>query len=324
MPESSANPEDFQEMLQTALAAAMGPVNQKLDTVSKELADLRDTQVPQGSSDKARIIRDARAKAVESMRAAFDEQQISYDDNDLSLGASGERMKKDDLGEFDGSDVYTFKAEVDSALSMFSTESVARMMARNLKGRAHSWWISLDAVIRDGLLKDADTFFSKLNNEFAKSKGTLRTEALMRKWQAGKEPVMDYYYDKVKLLTNSFGNQLDQADLCHEIREGLPDDFKVLIRTTMAKNARTEALRTELHTLEPDYLDLKKKSSYSPSSQRNPGLPSQPPPSRGRPSNPAKGAQQERPRSLRETYNPKNILYKPDPNDSSKRVRTYY
>lgn len=313
---------DMESMIQRSIAAALAPLNKKLDTVTKDLQDMKSDQSQQvtETSEKAKIIREQRAKATEAIRLALEAQDISYTDDDLNLSNQKEKMKKEDLGEFDGSDLFTFKAEIDSALSIFSTEAVARMMARNLTGQAHTWWISLDSVIRDGLLTDADVFYTKLNDEFSKNKGVLRNEARNRRWKVGKESVMDYYYDKLKLITNSFGTT-DQNDLCHEIREGLPDDFKVLIRTTLARHAKTEALRNELNSLETDYMELRKRPNpyySSPPYQRNQQMPlSAPGPSWG----PA--IKREAPRSLRESYNPKNISYSADPKNPSKRVRTY-
>lgn len=73
-------------------------------------------------------------------------------------------------------------------------------------------------------------------------KSIARQAARDRKWMYQKEPILTYFYDKVKLLSNSFGERMDQADQCHEIREGLPDDLKRFVRTPLGGKPTLEHL----------------------------------------------------------------------------------
>lgn len=318
---------DIQRTIQDAIAAAMGPLNDKLDQVTRKLTDMETDQVH--SSEKARIIKEGKDKAAADIRANLEANNISFRPEDLEFDTSrsSDKMKKEDLDEFDGSDLFSFKASVDSALSIFETGTVARMMARNLTGRAHTWWVSLDSTIRDGLLVDSDVFLSKLEDEFAENQGILRERARNRRWSVLNKPVLTYFYDKYKLVSNSFGRTLQASEVCHEIREGLPDDFKVLVRTPLSKTVKVEALRQELALLETDYVSMVRRNLRG-NNRRNVSATPQPMTNTDSSSNRTaprqiKRESSARPRSLRDTYNPGNIEYGPDPSNPQKRVRIY-
>lgn len=315
---------DIQVIIAEAIAKAMAPLNNKLDTVSKKLSDMEtDLTHNQSNSEKARIIKEAKEKMAAEVRANLEANNISFRDEDLifeSARSGIDKMKKDDLEEFNGSDLFSFKASVDSALSIWESDVVARMMARNLTGRAHTWWVSLDSIIRDGLLTDSDVFLNKLSEEFAENQGILRERARSQKWSPLTEPVLEYFYDKYKLVSNSFGRSLAASEVCHEIREGLPDNFKVLIRTPLSKSVKVEALRQEMALMEVDYVSMKKRAN-SQRGNANRSLPNQLPSQSSNTNNrQVKRENTQRPRSLRETYKASNIEYGPDPTDPKKRV----
>lgn len=155
-------------------------------------------------------------------------------------------------------------------------------------------------------------------------KSIARQAARDRKWMYQKEPILTYFYDKVKLLSNSFGERMDQADQCHEIREGLPDDLKPFVRTPLGGKPTLEHLRKELKLLEIDYVANKRKRPTNVIPQ----LQSPPPQVQGN----IRNVKQEYGSSsrtnsrrvpLKESFNPKMIGQSPNPSNPSQMIRTY-
>lgn len=260
--------DDIQKLLDKSLESALAPLRTANTNLESELRDLR-TGLDLSSSTaterqtKSRVAQEEREAAIARIKSRLQESDVSFSEDEFNVSPSQEKkvMKVSDLNEFDGSDVYSFQLSVDAALAQFSSPTVAGMMARVLKGVAKTWFQNLDHRIRDGCLVDADEFIHALKSEFAIDKGLARQSARDRRWKVNEESVSSYYYDKLKLVGNSYGSSMDATEKCFEVRDGLPEDFKVLVRTTLASRPTLEALRKELTTLEVDYLASQKSKA---------------------------------------------------------------
>lgn len=234
-------------------------------------------------------------------------------------------MKTTDLDEFDGSDVSGFALSVQAARAMFPTDAVASIMARNLRGMAKIWFQNIENTPRNNLLLNAEDFLRSLRAEFEVDKSIARQTARDRKWNHQKESILDYFYDKVKMVSNSYGERMDEADKCHEVREGLPDDFKPFICTPLSGRPTLEHLRKELKLLELDYLASKRKkplfqvTSLPSNQQFSSNVPKPIKPESGSPVRRVAG--QRIP--LKDSFNPKMIGQSPNPANPSQMIRTY-
>lgn len=327
---------EFEELLN----AAIQPLKDTNNSLKAEIQNLRQGLDPNTGSPsterqiKARVAQEEKDAAIARIKSRLQEENVSFQEDEFNTQPQEQKrnMKLSDLDEFDGTDVYSFELSVDTAMAQFSTTTVASMMARVLKGLAKTWFQNLDHRIRDGCLVDADEFMRALKSEFAIDKGLARQAARDRKWKIGHESVATYYYDKLKLVGNSYGNSMDAAEKCFEVRDGLPEDFKILVRTTLATRPTLESLRKELISLEADYMAFRQASKAligssikSVAAQHNlvpaPRLPL------GVPQVALPRVKQEnvpgRRMTMRDSFNPQNIGVAPNPLNPSENVRTY-
>lgn len=321
----SLNKKDVEDILN----AALGPLRTQNAALQSEITSLR-TQISSQTTDpweaeraqRALILREEREAAERRIRERLEQQNITVD-ADEEVGFVGnslfEKIKVSDLDEFDGTDVHSFFLSVDAALAQFSPRMVAGVMARNLKGVAKIWFQNLSEVMREAILSNANVFKDSLRQEFEEDKAISRQLARDRKWQVQKEPIMTYYYEKMKMIANAFKG-IDSSEQCLEIRDGLPDDLKLLVRTTMAARPNLDHLRKELKTLEQDYLANRRKRPFTPQ-QTFPPANQQSLVKHNR--NPVKAEPGRRPPSLRDSFNPKFIGQSPNPSNPSQMIRTY-
>lgn len=323
------NRNDVQQLLRDALA----PLQQANTDLRSEITSLR-SQLGNQSSDpaqspaqiKAAILKEERIAADRRVCERLEQQNIAIsDDESFDSRPFKEKIKTSDLDEFDGTDVHGFAMSVESAKALFPTDSVASTMSRNLRGMAKIWFQNLDTKFREALLLDSDNFMKALRSEFEVDKGIARQIARERKWTPFKESVMTYFYDKIKLVTNSYGSSMDQADQCHEVREGLPDDFKPFIQTQLGHKPALDHLRRELKLLEPDYLANKRKrlqpSPLQLPMQNNQASNQAPPRQIKQEAN--QGEWRGKRPTLKDSFNPKMIGQSPNPANPNQMVRTY-
>lgn len=334
--------EEVQQLLKDSLKEALQPLNVANANLRTEIQNLREGLDPNSGVTaterqiKSRVAQEETQNAINRIKERLLEQNVSFQSDEFDNPSSGDQkktMKMSDLDEFDGTDVYSFELSVDAAMAQFSSPVVAGMMARVLKGVAKTWFQNVDHRIRDGCLVDADEFIRALKNEFAIDKGLARQTARDRKWKVAEESVANYYYDKLKLVGNSYGSSMDAAEKCFEVRDGLPEDFKVLIRTTLASRPTLEALRKELTSLEADYLATRfSKRSTNSLVKTAPVLtmPMTKPVSTLAPQligNNSRIKQEnfagQRRMSIRDSFDPKNIGSAPNPSNPSELIRTY-
>lgn len=327
LPESvmSITKEEFQQMI----ASAIAPLQTANSKLQNEISSLKSQisssdPAPSSSQIKANIMREEKEAASRRVRERLQQADIQLDGDEFDATAhSRERIKTSDLDEFDGSDVYGFATSVESARSLFPSDSVASVMARNLRDMAKVWFQNLAQNKKEALLLSSEDFMTAIRAEFEVDRSVARQLARERKWNPNKESIMSYFYDKVKLVANSFGTSMNQEDQCHEIREGLPDDFKPFIRTPLGSKPTLEHLRKELKLLELDYISNKKKKNFTPNFVPNmPQQLAQPrvknegktiaPPS-------FKGNRV----SLKDSFDAKMIGQSPNPSNPRQMIRTY-
>lgn len=319
--------------IENLLEAAISPLRTQNSTLQNEISTLK-SQIGVGADpreaariQRASILKEEREAAERRIRERLEQGNIAIgDDEDLGFSSSNlhEKIKVSDLDEFDGTDIYSFFMSIDAALSQFSPKLVAGVMARNLKGIAKVWFQNLNELSREAVLSNAFTFKEALRQEFEEDKAISRQTASDRKWQVTREPLMTYFYEKLKLITNAFKG-MDSTDQCLEIREGLPDDFKLLVRTTMAAKPTLDHLRKELKTLEQDYLANRKKKPFAFQQQQVPqqALVKSPAQNLVKTEQGNGKSGNRRPPSLRDTFNPKFIGQSPNPANPSQMIRTY-
>lgn len=327
---------DIQQLLNDAIQ----PLREANENLNTEIQNIRAEFNPNTNSSaierqvKAKVAQEETQNAINQIKERLTEQNVSFKDDEFNNPASSDNkktMKISDLEEFDGTDVYSFELSVDAAMAQFASPVVAGIMARVLKGVAKTWFQNVDHQIWDGCLINADEFMKALKNEFAIDKGLAWQTARDRKWKVNEESVAIYYYDKLKLVGNSYGASMDASEKCFEVRDGLPDDFKVLIRTTLANRPTLESLRKELTTLETDYLTSRQKrnptnKSLAPLIQTSsrPGalLPQLPPPGSNFPRMKQENMQ-GRWMSIRDLFDPRYIGSGPNPTNPNEIVWTY-
>lgn len=303
----------------TALQAEINSLREQLETGTNP--------APSAQQFKANVLREERDAAKKRARERLAERNIEVGEEDFSPQSSrNERIKTSNLDEFDGSDVSSFMLSIQAARAMFPSEAVASVIARNLRGMAKHWFQNLSSSSREMLLLSLEDFARSIRHEFEVDKSIARQSARDRKWIYQKESVLTYFYDKINLLINSFGEKMDQVDQCHEIREGLPDDFKPFVRTLLGGKPNLDQLRKELKLLELDYLNSKKKRPV-PVQSPMPIFPGQ------QIANIPRNVKQESPSTskqngarripLKESFNPKMIGQSPNPSNPSQMIRTY-
>lgn len=214
-PNMSLSLNDVQKLLDNALnplKATNAKLQQEIDSLKSGTSN--NSQTP--AQIKANIMREEKEAAEKRVKDRLEEHHIDLSGDEF-ISQNRERMKTTDLDEFDGSDVYGFAMSVQSVRAIFPSEVVASIMARNLKDMAKIWFQNLEHRQKELLLLDAEVFISAIKTEFEVDKSVAKQLARDRHWQPTKEPIMTYFYDKVKMTSNSFGNYMNQSDICHEI-----------------------------------------------------------------------------------------------------------
>lgn len=326
------------DRLQTQITG-LGPNFERLQHQITGLS-VRDTPMTGTESTESRrqdilnqTMRESQASARETLRSRYAEASITVTDADLDgmLSRSGQnstrdniqKMRVDDLPKFDGTDVHGFVVNIMSALVQFDQQAVARTIPRAFEGQARNWWNILTDDTKSLYMGNVYRFKDVLEEEFADSIGVAKDKAKSRVWRVGSEDIMTYYYDKMDLMVNANHGNHSDVEVCYELREGLPIEFRPYIRTVLERNPSTQRMRKEFQTLENDFMKMWKSSkrfttppltparspSYSPSSASTERSPS-PVFRRSRTEPP-----------LRESYDPKKVGQHPGPD--GKMMRSY-
>lgn len=334
-------------MIQQSVAAAMQSLTPQFDSLRTDLQDLRTNNpsmegVEHSSVESQRqdilneTLRESRDILKNTLRQKYTTRGISVNEADLDAivadkGAGShldrdnvQKMRVDDLPKFDGRDVHSYLVSVTSAIVQFGQQAVARTIPRTFDGQARNWWNILSDSTKNSYMSNVYKFKDALEDEFSDSVGVAKDKAKNRTWRIGSEDIMTYYYDKMDLMVNANSGNHSDVEVCYEIREGLPIEFRPYIRTVLEKNPSTSRMRKELQSLENDFLKMWKSSrtrmstppltptsSFSPTSSPDSSISRSPTSFRRSRSEPP----------LRESYDPARVGQAPGPN--GKMLRSY-
>lgn len=233
------------------------------------------------------------------------------------------QFKASELGIFHGErDQFTFWANRINRLYHSKSdpawrEPIIDTLPLCLRGAASSWYERQRA---DLPLETWDQWYNAMKKVFLPDSTDLKHKAESRKWNAKEEDVATYLHDKMTLTLAAYPNH-DERDLVIDIKDGLPDGMKALIRTDLARNPTTDDLLHEMGRQEgiyrrmynaPSAVAIGKRRAVSDESK---STPKQDPPRRRTESNPVASSSgpvsQSRGRqSLRESYSEKNVFFK--------------
>lgn len=271
-----------------------------------------------------RTIAESQTSLRNTLRERYAEAGLNVTDNDLNASVgknttrdfsqkdNTQKMRVDDLPKFDGRGVHGYLINVTSAIVQFGQQAVARTIPRTFEGQARNWWNVLSDDTKTSYMSNVHRFKDALEDEFADSIGVAKDKAKNRTWRIGSEDIMTYYYDKIDLMVNSNHGNYSEVEVCYELREGLPIEFRPYIRTVLEKNPSTQRMRKEFQSLESDFLKMSRSSN---SRKFTPPMspPSSMSPSRSAsysPGSEGSGPVYRRGRSeppLRESYDPKKV-----------------
>jgi hypothetical protein len=178
-----------------------------------------------------------------------------------------------------------------------------------LRGRALDWWHALlpqqQAALREDFTLE---MWDTLGKALHRNEQILRKEARDRKRQFG-ESLTEYAWKKTAMLQEAFGRNREAADVIADIKEGLTPADQEAIRSDLHSTPTLGKFMEELVRLDKIRgprlkAALAGEQSRSPSSSRQQ--------QRAAPYPPRAGPQTPR-QQLSETYNPKELMFRPNP-----------
>ncbi|KAK0519729.1 hypothetical protein OC834_007284 [Tilletia horrida] len=137
-----------------------------------------------------------------------------------------------------------------------------------LSGHAAKWHASLTTaeVERMGTLED---LFAAMRRAFPVNRAQLRTDARMRKWEPRAESAMNYFYDKVLLMRQAFGETYAEQALAQDVADGLEASMRAYVRLPV-QGPTLQTLQDALAEWEPVWRQIHKVSlTASPHSNQD-------------------------------------------------------
>lgn len=166
-------------------------------------------------------------------------------------------IRVEDITEFDGDSfqLHSWLTHVEALhghrLTKEWQEPIITLLPLCLKGAAKHWYDNLAPEERLALTNWQE-WKAQLSGSFKANPTDLRRRADGRKWVVRKELIQSYYYEKVAWMRQAYPHRDDQ-DFILDIKEGLPADMQLAVRTNMMINPTLSALLTELRALEGPY-----------------------------------------------------------------------
>lgn len=335
------------QMINNAIHSAMQSLAPNFEQLRTEIQQVRTSSVPvemEPSIESRRqdILNESLRESQTTLKQVL---QTKYSNNNIPIteaqldsiisekvGGAGkeivQKMRVDDLPKFDGRDVFGYLVSVTSAIVQFGQQPVARTIPRTFEGQARNWWNVLTDETKLQYMSNVYRFKDALEEEFSDSVGVAKDKAKNRIWKIGSEDIMTYYYEKLDLMVAANHGNNSDVEVCYEVREGLPIEFRPYIRTVLERNPSTSRLRKELQSLENDFVKMYRSShqrqriqtpSMSPSSSSiSPPMSSSPESARS--SSPVYRRSRTEP-PLRESYDPKRVGQQSGPD--GKMMRSY-
>ncbi|KAK0519950.1 hypothetical protein OC835_007361 [Tilletia horrida] len=103
-----------------------------------------------------------------------------------------------------------------------------------LTGMASKWHSSLTKAEVRNMRTVADVT-AAMRRAFPMNRAELRKLARERRWDAKKESAMAYYFDKVQLVRQAFGDTYQEASLAQDVADGLEPSMRAYIRLPTTK-----------------------------------------------------------------------------------------
>ncbi|KAK0524171.1 hypothetical protein OC842_005912 [Tilletia horrida] len=247
--------------------------------------------------------------------------------------------KHETLGLFDGD-----PAKLESFLSRVRAigrkriqgweDAVLTAVPDALTGHAAKWHSSLTERDSDAI-DSLDALCAAMRRAFPINRAQLRSLARQRRWEPEKESAMNYYYDKVLLMRQAFGDTYAETALAQDVADGLDASMRAYVRLPteaptlqllQASLAEWESVWREVHAV-PLLADDSSKadapamsrsrsepaapSTATPLSTPLPLPPARPPRSENRPSTATHGSPQKSSASVASlalSYDPTRIV----------------
>ncbi|SPO28028.1 uncharacterized protein UTRI_05171 [Ustilago trichophora] len=167
-------------------------------------------------------------------------------------------VKPDDLGLFDGSPdrLEFFRSRIDALIQSRSDpgweQAVIETLPLCLRDSAAQWYQLMGSTQRANLSVGWNAWEAALMQAFRPDDGEARRLADSRKWHVKTETVQQYFYSKLSLLRSAYPFR-DEKDLAQEIRLGLPDTMRVLVRSHLNASVNPTKMLVELKSLEESW-----------------------------------------------------------------------
>ncbi|KAE8180692.1 hypothetical protein CF335_g9167, partial [Tilletia laevis] len=105
----------------------------------------------------------------------------------------------------------------------------------------------------------------KLREAFPVNRYEQRRNARNRQWNPADEGASAYFFYKLRLLRGAYGPDQNETNLTHDILDGLPPEFRVMLRLPR-HNVSLNDVRQEISEWEPMWRELHRQSRSLPSS----------------------------------------------------------
>ncbi|KAK0519985.1 hypothetical protein OC834_007193 [Tilletia horrida] len=167
--------------------------------------------------------------------------------------------KAETLGSFDGdpSKLESFISRVhDIGRKRIPgwSEAVLAAVPDALTGHAAKWHASLTKQEVESV-NSLDDLFAVMRRAFPINRAQLRTDARQRKWNPKTESAMNYFYDKVLLLRQAFGDTYAEMALAQDVADGLEASMRAYVRLP-PENPTLQTLQDALAEWEPVWREV--------------------------------------------------------------------
>ncbi|KAE8181314.1 hypothetical protein A4X06_0g9297 [Tilletia controversa] len=144
--------------------------------------------------------------------------------------------------------------------------AVVRTLALVMKKDAAVWLTGMSDE-EAASMTTLTAWFDQMREAFPVNRFEQRRNARSRKWVPEDEGASAYYFYKLSLLRAAYGQGQDEANLVHDILDGLPATLRVMLRLPR-HNATLHDVRQELSNWESDWRELNATSLRRTSAPR--------------------------------------------------------
>ncbi|KAK0520169.1 hypothetical protein OC842_007185, partial [Tilletia horrida] len=184
--------------------------------------------------------------------------------------------KHETLGSFDGD-----PAKLESFLSRVRAigrkrihgweDAVLAAVPDALTGHAAKWHASLTKHESDAI-DTLDALCTAMRRAFPINRAQLRSLARQRRWKPEEESAMNYYFDKILLMRQAFGDTYSEKALAQDVADGLDASMRGYVRLP-TDNPTLHQLQEAMAEWEPTWREVHSVSVLSPT-ELEPNAPS--------------------------------------------------